>query len=229
MGNLILLKTLFLKVRFMKKNNKKGLFIIFEGPEGAGKSTQAKLLYDYLRNKGYDVVLTREPGGTKVAEMVRKIILSPKIEISPMAELLLYEAARAQHIEEVIKPSLQKNKIVISDRFADASIVYQGYARGLGIKFVEKLNKLVVKNITPDITFVLDISPKKGLRRIKLNRKTSFDRLEQESIEFHKKIREGYLKLAKKRKNFYIINVENKPFYKVHSIIVDILSKKFNL
>ncbi len=213
----------------MKKNNKKGLFIIFEGPEGAGKSTQAKLLYDYLRNKGYDVVLTREPGGTKVAEMVRKIILSPKIEISPMAELLLYEAARAQHIEEVIKPSLQKNKIVISDRFADASIVYQGYARGLGIKFVEKLNKLVVKNITPDITFVLDISPKKGLRRIKLNRKTSFDRLEQESIEFHKKIREGYLKLAKKRKNFYIINVENKPFYKVHSIIVDILSKKFNL
>jgi len=205
------------------------LFIVFEGPEGAGKTTQAKLLYRYLENKGYDVVLTREPGGTKLAEAIRKIILSPKMKIYPMTELLLYEAARAQHIEEVIKPNLQKNKIVISDRFADASVVYQGYARGLGVEFVEKLNKLVVCNIVPDITFLLDISPKEGLQRIKFNRKTSFDRLEKESLKFHIKIREGYLNIAKKRKNFYIINVENKTFQEVHTIIVDILNKKFNI
>jgi dTMP kinase len=211
------------------KNLKKRLFIVFEGPEGAGKTTQAKLLYRYLKNKGYDVVLTREPGGTKLAEAVRKIILSPKMKIYPMTELLLYEAARAQHIEEVIKPNLQKNKIVISDRFADASVVYQGYARGLGVEFVEKLNKLVVCNVVPDITFLLDISPKEGLQRIKFNRKTSFDRLEKESLKFHIKIREGYLNIAKKRKNFYIINVENKTFQEVHTIIVDILNKKFNI
>ena len=211
------------------KKLKKRLFIVFEGPEGAGKTTQAKLLYRYLKNKGYDVVLTREPGGTKLAEAVRKIILSPKMKIYPMTELLLYEAARAQHIEEVIKPNLQKNKIVISDRFADASVVYQGYARGLGVEFVEKLNKLVVCNIEPDITFLLDISPKEGLQRIKFNRKTSFDRLEKESLKFHIKIREGYLNIAKKRKNFYIINVENKTFQEVHTIIVDILNKKFNI
>jgi dTMP kinase len=211
------------------KKLKKRLFIVFEGPEGAGKTTQAKLLYRYLKNKGYDVVLTREPGGTKLAEAVRKIILSPKMKIYPMTELLLYEAARAQHIEEVIKPNLQKNKIVISDRFADASVVYQGYARGLGVEFVEKLNKLVVCNIEPDITFLLDISPKEGLQRIKFNRKTSFDRLEKESLKFHIKTREGYLNIAKKRKNFYIINVENKTFQEVHTIIVDILNKKFNI
>jgi len=213
----------------MRKKLKRGLFIVFEGPEGAGKSTQANLLYEYLKSEGYDVVLTREPGGTKLAEAVRKIILSPKMKIFPMTELLLYEAARAQHIEEVIKPSLQKNKIVICDRFADASVVYQGYARGIGTKFVEKLNKLIVRDYLPDITFVLDISPKKGLRRIKLNRKTSFDRLEQENIKFHTKIREGYLNLAKKRKNFYIINVENKTPQEVSSVIRSILNKKFNL
>jgi dTMP kinase len=213
----------------MKKKLKKRFFIVFEGPEGAGKTTQAKLLYKYLKNKGYDVQLTREPGGTKLAEKIRKIILSPKMKISPMTELLLYEAARVQHIEEVIKPSLQKNKIVISDRFADASVVYQGYARGLGVKLVEKLNKLVVNKFYPNITFVLDISPQKGLRRIKFGRKTNLDRVEKESMKFHIKIREGYLNLAKKRKNFYIINVENKTLQEVHSVIVSILNKKFNL
>jgi|YNPMSStandDraft_1061717.scaffolds.fasta_scaffold06155_5 dTMP kinase len=213
----------------MKKKLKKRFFIVFEGPEGAGKTTQARLLYKYLKNKGYDVQLTREPGGTKLAEKIRKIILSPKMKISPMTELLLYEAARVQHIEEVIKPSLQKNKIVISDRFADASVVYQGYARGLGVKLVEKLNKLVVNKFYPNITFVLDISPQKGLRRIKFGRKTNLDRVEKESMKFHIKIREGYLNLAKKRKNFYIINVENKTLQEIHSVIVSILNKKFNL
>ncbi|MCX7716431.1 MAG: dTMP kinase [Endomicrobia bacterium] len=211
----------------MKKKHKR-LFIVFDGPEGAGKSTQAQMLYKYLTNKGYDCVLTREPGGTKVAEMVRKIILSPRLKITPMAELLLYEASRAQHIAEVIQPNLEKNKIVISDRFADASVVYQGYARGLGIKLVEQLNKLVVANIQPDITFILDITPQEGLSRVK-NRTSRFDRLEKETLDFHKKIREGYIKLKKFRKNYYIINVANKNKNQIHSLITKILLQKFNL
>lgn len=210
------------------KNKQRKLFIVFDGPEGGGKSTQARLLYEHLKKLGYDVVLTREPGGTKMAEMVRKIILSPKLKITPMAELLLYEAARAQHIAEVIAPSLEKNKIVISDRFMDASVVYQGYARGLGVKFVETLNRLVVGNITPDITFILDIHPDEGLSRIKFRTKT-FDRLEKENIDFHLKIREGYLKLAQRRKNFYVIDVNNKTSQEVHDTILEILHKKFKI
>lgn len=211
----------------MKKKQKR-LFIVFDGPEGAGKSTQALMLYHYLKKKGYDCVLTREPGGTKVAEMVRKIILSPKLNITPLAELLLYEASRAQHIAEVIRPNLDKNKIVISDRFADASVVYQGYARGLGIKMVEQLNKLVVGDIRPDVTFILDISPEKGLSRVK-NRTSVVDRLENETLSFHKKIRQGYKKLAKYRKNYYIINVENKTQTQVHNQIIKILTTKFKI
>ncbi len=207
--------------------NKRNLFIVFEGPEGSGKTTQAKLLYNYLKKK-YDVILTREPGGTQLAEKIRKIILSTKIKISPLAELLLYEASRAQHISEVILPSLNKNKIVISDRFADASVVYQGYARGLGIKLVEDLNKIVTKDVIPDVTFILDIDPKKGLERVK-SRAGNFDRLEKENLEFHKKIREGYLKLAKNKKNYFVINVGNKTHQEVHLSILEILKRNFNI
>lgn len=210
------------------KKKKKRLFIVFDGPEGSGKSTQAKMLYKHLKKTGYDVILTREPGGTKMAEMVRKIILSPKLKITPMAELLLYEASRAQHIAEVILPNLRKNRIVISDRFADASVVYQGYARGLGMKLVEELNKLVVNNLYPDITFILDIPPEEGLSRVKTSR-NSFDRLEQEDLNFHNKIREGYLKLAKKRKNFFVIKVNNKTAEEVHQKILQILRKQFKI
>ncbi len=210
----------------MKKN---GLFIVFEGPEGSGKSTQAKLLYKYLRNKNYDVVLTREPGGTKVAEMIREILLHKDIKIFPLTELLLYESARAQHIQEIIKPSLLKGKIVISDRFSDASLVYQGYARGLGMKFVKKINDIVVKDTYPDITFILDVTPEEGLARIKNRTKKKFDRLENENIEFHKKIRRGYLKLAKNKENFYLISTEGRIPQKVHKEIIKVLVKKFSL
>ncbi|MFN3550323.1 MAG: dTMP kinase [Endomicrobiia bacterium] len=209
----------------MKKN---GLFIVFEGPEGSGKSTQAKLLCKYLKNKNYDVVLTREPGGTKVAEMIREILLHKNIKISPLTELLLYESARAQHIQEIIKPALLKGKIVISDRFSDASLVYQGYARGLGMKFVKKINDIVVSDTYPDITFILDVNPDEGLVRIK-NRTKKFDRLENENIEFHKKIRQGYLNLAKNKKKFYLISTQGKCPKEVHKEIIKVLNKKFGL
>lgn len=206
---------------------KKRLFIVFEGPEGSGKTTQAKLLYNHLKKK-YDVVLTREPGGTQIAEKIRKIILSTKTKISPLTELLLYEASRAQHISEVILPNLNEHKIVISDRYADASIVYQGYARGLGIELVNKLNDIVVGNLVPDITFILDIEPKEGLRRVK-TRRGSFDRLEKENLEFHKKIRDGYLKLAENKKNYFVINVNSKTQKEIHFMILEILKRNFNI
>ncbi len=209
----------------MKK--KKGLFIVFEGPEGAGKTTQARLLYKYFKKRHYDVILTREPGGTKVAEKIRKIILSPKIKISSLTELLLYEACRAQHIAEIILPNLKKGKIVISDRFTFASVVYQGYARGLGVKLVEDLNKLVVGDITPDITFVLDIEPKEGLKRVK-KRTGYFDRLEKENLKFHKKIREGYIKLSKNKKNVFVVDAQNKSAHQVHLTVLEILKRNFN-
>jgi len=207
---------------------KKGLFIVFEGPEGCGKTTHAKLVYKYLVKKGYDVVLTREPGGTKVAELIRKILLHKDVRITPLAELLLYEASRAQHIEEVIKPNLLKGKIVISDRFADASLVYQGFARGLTMEFVKKINHIVVDGFYPDITFILDVDAEEGLKRVFLRAK-KFDRLEKENLKFHKKIRQGYLQLAKKNKNYYLINTQNKTLQQVHSKIVKILEEKYKL
>ncbi|MEN3014379.1 MAG: dTMP kinase [Endomicrobiia bacterium] len=206
----------------------KKLFIVFDGPEGAGKTTQAKFLFDYLKSKNYKVVLTREPGGTKVSEAIRKIILSTKYNITPLTELLLYEAARAQHVEDVIIPSLKKGKIVICDRFYYSTIVYQGYARNLDIKVIEKLNKLILGNTKPDIVFLLDVPAKEGLKRVK-NTKKKFDRLENEDLNFHKKIREGYLKIFKNKKNFYIINTKNKTPYQTHQEIVEILNSKFNL
>lgn len=206
----------------------KKLFIVFDGPEGAGKSTQAKLLFDYLKSRNYDVVLTREPGGSKVAEAIREIILSTKYNIHPLAELLLYEAARAQHINEVIIPALKENKIVICDRFHYATLVYQGYARGIGVDLVDKINKIVLGKLKADIVFLLDISVEESLKRLK-NTKKSLDRLEKEDISFYKKIREGYIKLFKNKKNFYIIKTENKTVQQTHLEIVNILRKKFKI
>ncbi len=207
---------------------KKGIFIVFEGPEGSGKSTHCNMLKKYLENKGYEVILTREPGGTKVAEHVRKIILSPETKISALTELLLYESARAQHVAEVIKPNLKENKIVISDRFADASIAYQGYGRGLSIPMIQKLNKIATMGIKPDLTILLDIHPEEGLKRVKATR-NKFDRLEQEDIEFHKKIRLGYLKIAKQRKDYVIIDVTNKTKQEVHKKIISIINQRLKL
>jgi dTMP kinase len=210
----------------MKK--RKGIFIVFEGPEGSGKTTQIKLLSKYFKKKKYDFILTREPGGTKVAEAVRKIILAVENIISPLTELLLYESSRAQHVAEIIKPNLEKGKIVVSDRFADASIAYQGYGRGIDINLVEKLNNIATCGIKPDLVILLDISVEKGLARVHNNRK-KVDRLEQEKIAFHKKIRAGYLQLAKKRKDIVVINVENKEKDVVYKEILSILRKKFGL
>jgi len=174
---------------------KKGLFITIEGPDGSGKTTQSKLLVEYLKKKGYSVVHTREPGGTSLAEFLREVILNPDLKIAPVTELLLYSASRAQHTIELIKPSLQERKIVVCERYTGATIAYQGYGRGLDIELIKKLNRIATGGLTPDLTIILDVPVEKGLRRIKKGR--NHDRLEKESLEFHRRVRQGYLALAK--------------------------------
>lgn len=181
----------------------KGLFISFEGPDGCGKSTQIKLFADYLKARGFDVVITREPGGTPISEKIREVILDPaNKEECDICEMLLYAAARAQHVAELIKPSVEAGKIVLCDRFVDSSIAYQAYGRGLGEQ-VEIVNGYAVQGLMPDITFFLSISAEEGMRR---NKKTDkIDRLEQEALAFHDKVHEGYLKIVEKNKDRMIV------------------------
>lgn len=176
---------------------KNGLFITLEGPDGSGKSTQIELLKGYLEKKGYDIVLTREPGGTAVSEEIRKVILNPELkEMKDMTELLLYASARAQLVGEVIKPALEQGKAVISDRFIDSSAVYQGIGRGLGIDTVYEVNSYALQGIMPDITFLLDLDAKEGLKRKK--KQAELDRMEQQDVTFHQKVVEGYREIARR-------------------------------
>ena len=175
----------------------RGLFITFEGTDGAGKTTQIQRLTADLRQTGYDVCLTREPGGTPISEQIRDMLLNPDhSEMTATTELLLYAASRAQHVSEVIKPALEAGKVVISSRFADAMVVYQGYGRGLDLERINHLNRIATDGVTPDVTFVLDLPVEIGLQRVQ-NSRGELDRLEREKIEFHRRLREGYQILAK--------------------------------
>ena len=181
-----------------KKILKRGIFITFEGPEGCGKSTHSKLIARYLKHSGYNVLHTREPGGTKLGDRIRDVLLNAKnIKISPLAEVLLFEASRFELIEEVIKPALKKGKIVISDRFNDATIVYQGYAGNVPLKNINQIESISLQRCTPDLTILLDISAKNGLMKIHPGKR---DRMESKKISFHNKVRSGYLDLARKNK-----------------------------
>ncbi len=175
----------------------RGIFITMEGPDGSGKSTQIELLRGYLEEKGYDVIITREPGGTVISEAIREIILNKDFtEMSSMTELMLYASARAQLVSEVIGPAIDSGKAVISDRFVDSSVVYQGIARGLGVDTVYEVNSYAIQGYMPDITFLLDLSAEEGVRRKKDQKE--LDRMEQESLDFHRKVVEGYRTLAEK-------------------------------
>ena len=182
----------------------KGLFITFEGGEGSGKTTQINRLATELTEKGHKVVTTREPGGTPESEKIREFIVQREGgDWSPMAECLLLFAARIMHVDKVIQPALDEGKIVISDRFTDSTVAYQGYGRGFDIKEIEKLNKLVLGNFKPDLTFILDIDPEEGLTRSErrlasesLDIKQTEDRFERLDLDFHKKIRQGFLDIA---------------------------------
>jgi dTMP kinase len=169
-----------------------GFFLTLEGPEGGGKTTQAKRLEDHLRRRGYDVLLTREPGGTKLGEEIRRIFSSKGYTISPEAELLLLLSSRAQHVREVIAKSLEQKKVVICDRFSDATLAYQGYGRGMDISLIKMLNDFATSGLRPDLTILLDLDVEVGLRR----KGISEDRMEAEDISFHERVRKGYLSIA---------------------------------
>lgn len=168
-----------------------GFFITFEGVEGAGKTTQAQRLADVL---GSDVIVTREPGGTPISERIREIFLTAD-GITATTELLLIAAARAQHVVEVIRPALEANRTVICDRFIDATVAYQGYRGGIDIAFINQLNRAATCGITPALTFVLDLSPEIGLQRLR-QRQLQRNRLDEEALALHRKVREGYLAIA---------------------------------
>ncbi len=173
----------------------KGIFITFEGSEGTGKSTQSKLLYGYLRKKGYRVIYLREPGGTKISEKIRKILLDPKNKVmTPATELLLYMASRAQMVREVVQPALRQGKIVLCDRFLDSTLAYQGFGLGINIEFIKYLGGFVTLGISPALTIFLDLPVKKALwakGKVK-------DRIEKRNISYHLAVRSGYLKLARR-------------------------------
>ena len=169
------------------------MFVSFEGIDKSGKTTQTSLLAQYLKERGYRVVKTSEPGGTRLGTKIKEILLSPSHpKMSKISELLLYLADRAEHVEKIVKPALAQGKIVISDRFADASLAYQGYGRGLEIAWIEELNRMVTQGTLPDITFLLDVNP--SLARQRGEKK---DRMEKEEMNFHQRVYQGYLELAK--------------------------------
>lgn len=175
----------------------KGKFITFEGCEGAGKSTQLKLLAEYLKEQGVDFVMTREPGGSEISEQIRKIILNGKnVNMCDECEALLYAAARIQHLKEKVAPYLAAGKTVICDRYVDSSLAYQGYARGLGLEYVANINEFALNEFAPDLTVFLDISPKAAFERKHGADKN--DRMEQLGLEFHQKVYEGYKQLLVK-------------------------------
>ena len=173
----------------------KGRFITFEGCEGSGKSTQIRLLSERLKKQGVSHIVTREPGGSDIAEQIRNIILNGKnIAMCDECEALLYAAARAQHLREVVQPALNRGTLVLCDRFVDSSLAYQGYARGLGLDFVREINSFAMRDFRPDITLFLDISPRAAFER--KHGADEDDRMEQLGMAFHQKVYEGYLKIA---------------------------------
>jgi dTMP kinase len=182
------------------------MFITFEGGEGSGKSTAIKKIVELLEAKHYEVVLTREPGGTPISEEIRNVILDKKnIDMDPMTEALLYAASRRQHVVEKIRPALKEGKIVLCDRYLDSSLAYQGGARGLGIQRIKELNQYATDGLEPDITIFFDLKPEVGLARIDANANREVNRLDVEKLSFHKKVYESFHLLADANPNRYVV------------------------
>ncbi|MBC7476135.1 MAG: dTMP kinase [Candidatus Sericytochromatia bacterium] len=200
------------------------MFITFEGVEGSGKSTQIKLLENHLITKGYNTLVTRQPGGSILGKNIRELILDPEQQDKPsdLAEMFLYLADRSHHIETIIEPALRSNVLVLCDRYIDSHLAYQGYARGFDLEKLQLLNSIATKNIIPNLTIVLDLNPEEGLRRVRYEREQEvFDRIEAEKIEFHQKVRNGFLKLAEKSPNRIKIIDASNSLEQVHHHIIN--------
>ncbi|MBO7190583.1 MAG: dTMP kinase [Elusimicrobiaceae bacterium] len=200
---------------------KKGKFIVLEGPDRCGKSTQAKMLVNYLLEQGKDVLLTREPGGTPTAERIRQIVLEPGAEVSPMTELLLYEASRAQHTEEKILPALKAGKTVLCERYTMSTCAYQGYGRGIDLKIIDTLNRIATVGLKPDITLVFLMSDKYFTER---GEYLFSDRLEQEDLAFRQKMRRGYLDMIERTPNAYLVDAD-KNIMDIQAHVRELLAK----
>lgn len=206
------------------------MFITLEGIEGSGKTTQVKHLIDYCKSKGYDCIATREPGGTAIGKKIRTILLDPASrDMNFLTELLLYNADRAQHVNQIISPALAEGKIVICDRYYDATVVYQGFARGLDTNLINRLHNLIFSGLKPDITFLFDLPAEKGLsrawRQIKSGSRNGMEvRFENEKVDFHKKVRAGYLELARLEPERFRLIDATESVEQVGSKIIKILS-----
>jgi dTMP kinase len=211
-----------------------GLFITLEGLEGAGKSTQAKLLTDKLTKAGYPVTLVREPGGTNVGEAIRGLLADPKYDdMSPLAEVFLFAASRTQLVQQVIRPKLGEGTIVICDRFTDATLAYQGYGRGVHHTQLREINDICAWGVHPDVTFLLDIEPARGLSRVRtrsVETLTKLDRFENLDLDFFEKVRDGYIELAQEEPfRFRVVDatVEVEPLSKkIFDLAMDMVKKK---
>ncbi|MDP5276925.1 dTMP kinase [Chengkuizengella axinellae] len=200
-----------------------GLFITFEGPDGSGKTTQIQQLSKTLINQGYDVVTTREPGGTRISDLIRNILLSTEYqEMQDQTEVLLYAASRAQHVHEIIIPALKENKIVLCDRYIDASMAYQSVGLGINQKTIKDINHFASSGLQPERTYMMDVSVKESqnrlLQRTSKQGEIILDRIEQKAHDYHKKVREGFLEIAKKNPQRVCLINANQP--------VDIISEE---
>ena len=201
---------------------RKSYFITFEGAEGSGKSTQIRFAVNLLRKKGYRVVFFREPGGTKTSEAIRKVLLDKRLkEMNPETELLLYLAARAQLVREKIEPALKQGKVVVLDRYEDSTLAYQGFGGGISLGLIRNFSRFVRGSRKPDLTFLLDVDTKKGLRRSGLR-----DRVEKKSVGFHRKVRRGFLALARRELKRFVVLSSHKPIQAVQKKIAEKLNAR---
>ncbi|MEN1939040.1 dTMP kinase [Paenibacillus sp. 102] len=205
----------------------KGLFVTIEGPEGSGKSTLIKKLLPYFEKKEQKVIATREPGGIAISEEIREILHKQEYTMmEARTEALLYAAARRQHLVEKVMPALERNYLVLCDRFIDSSLAYQGYARGLGIDKIFEINRFATEDCMPSLTIYLDIEPEVGLARIEKDANREVNRLDMESMKFHERVREGYLQLVDRFSNRIVVVNADQPIEKIMEEVIQLIEDK---
>jgi len=209
----------------------RGLFITFEGPEGSGKSTQSKRVHQHIASRGLNALWTREPGGTPVGDKIRSILIDPEnAGMSDLTEVLLLAACRNQHVDQVITPGVEAGKIIVCDRFADSTLAYQGYGRGVDMSHLIYLHNMVTKGLAPDLTILVDIESERGLARVQSRGEVQGgDRIEREGLEFHRKLRKGYLEMASNYPARYEIIDGDRTQDEVFQDILERLEKRFDI